>query len=333
VRANEQPLAKILGHIYGFWGSAILAAGLRHRVFDYLAEGPALAEEVACRANISVRGSQALLDGLLGLGMIERTSAGYTNSKEMTPYLLSSSRHYMGGYADMILATMPDWSCLPDAVLSGSPQKPQEAPDPANAFWANLVRAIAPVCVPPAKAAARRLGVAEGSGMRMLDVGGGAGAYSATWLDLNPTLRCDQVDWPNVNAIARDCVAGFGHAQRFVTIDGDMETIQLDAEVYDVVIYSNVAHGLPPGRNIEMFRKIKGWLKRGGTLVISCLAPNDDRTGSPILLMFNSNLLLNSESGTIHLLGEYKSWLIQAGFSDVAFEAVEGLPSTLIYGS
>lgn len=330
---SSSPLESILRHAYGFWSSAILAAGLRHRVFDHIAAGATSAAELSSKASLSLRGSQAVLDGLVGLGLIEKSAGCYANSPQLSTYLLSTSTEYIGGYADMILATLTDWSHLPEAVASGRPLHRQESADPANTFWESLVRALAPLGFVPARAAAARLGVAGTNAFDMLDIGGGAGAYSVIWLGLNARGHCAQLDWPNVNEIARNYVSRFGYSNRFDTIDGDMEKVSIPDASYDYAVYSNVAHGLSADRNIAMFRRIKSWLRKDGTLVISSLVPSDERTGGPLLMMFSSNLLLNTEEGTTHLRCDYESWLREAGFYRIGFEPVIELPFTLIYAS
>src|SRR6185295_2238894 len=52
----------------GFQASAILAAGATHRIFTHIERGAATVEDIAAQAGISLRGAQALLDGLTGLG-------------------------------------------------------------------------------------------------------------------------------------------------------------------------------------------------------------------------------------------------------------------------
>jgi hypothetical protein len=330
---SESPLELLLRHAYGFWGSAILAAAFKHRVFTHLFEGACTPHELAAGASISLRGSQAILDGLVGLRLIEKKVAGYEISPQLVRFLLPNSSEYIGGYADVILSTLADWSRLPDAIASGQPVHRQERADPHNSFWSNMVRAVAPLGFAPARAAAERLCVVDRSDFSMLDVGGGSGAYCAVWLGMHPNGLCTQLDWPNVNAIAREYVAGFGHADRFETIDGDMERIELAPESFDYVVYANVAHGLSVDRNVAMLRRLRSWLKADGTLIIVGLIPDDDRSGSPLVLMASSNLLLNTEEGAIYVRSDYHAWLTTCGYSAIQFDSVTGLPFTLVYAS
>ena len=60
---------KIMQLISGSWSTAILGAAATHSVFNVLESGATTAQ-VAEKCRISSRGAQALLDGLLGLGLI-----------------------------------------------------------------------------------------------------------------------------------------------------------------------------------------------------------------------------------------------------------------------
>lgn len=330
---DDSALPTVLRYVYGFWASAILATAIKHRIFVHIEAGAHDAEKLAANADISLRGSQAILDGVLGLGLLRKTSLGYENTESTRTYFLPGSRDYVGGYADMILSTLTDWGHLPESVRTGLPLHRQEGANANNAFWENLVRGIAPLSFAPARIAAERLRLADRKSFRVLDIAGGAGAYSAIWLGLNENARCVNLDWPNVNRIAREYVDSFGHGEHFSTLDGDMETLDIPAASYDCAIYSNIAHGLSPERNTAMFVRIRRWLKPGGTLLISSLIPNEDRSGDFLLLMFNSNLLLNSHEGTIHTRADYSAWARAAGFTNIEFQPLSGFPFTLVYVS
>jgi ubiquinone/menaquinone biosynthesis C-methylase UbiE len=327
------PPVTILRHAYGYWASAILAASLRHDLFTHLEVGRASAEQLAGRAGLTERTTQAMLDALLGMELVTRVPDGYENSLEASTYLVRGKRDYLGGYADLILSTWRDWERLPEVVASGKPLHRHEEAKPDNPFWESYVLGLAPLSFAPARMAAEHLKLRDKPSFRMLDIAGGAGAFSATWLELHPEGRSLQVDLANVNVIARKYVATFGVADRFETLDGDMERLELGQTTYDYAIYANIAHGLSAERNIAMFRKIRRALKPGGTLVIMGLLPNDDRTGDPLLLRFNVNMILNTLEGATHLRTEYRDWLAAGGFEHVDFQSFPDVPFTLVYAS
>jgi SAM-dependent methyltransferase len=330
---NPSP-APILRHAYGYWASAILTASLKQDLFTQLEVGACTAELLAERTGLTERTTQALLDALIGMELVRKADrTRYANSAASSTYLVRGMPEYLGGYAVMIASTWRDWEQFSEVVASGKPLHHHENANPNNSFWEDVVPALAPLGFPPARAAAARLGIGERDHFRSLDIAGGAGAYSATWLQINPRARCVQIDWPNVNQIAHRYVARFGVADRFETIDGDMEQLDLGEARYDCVIYSNIAHGISAARNIAMFRKIKRALVPGGTLLIVGLLPDDDRTGDALLMMFNCNMILNTEEGSIHTHGEYSIWLREASYASVRFEPMADVPFTLVYAS
>jgi hypothetical protein len=125
------------------------------------------------------------------------------------------------------------------------------------------------------------------------------------------------LDWPNVNAIARDFVGRFGVADRFRTIDGDFHTSDFGAAKYDFAIYSHIAHQEAPADNIGIFRKLRKAVKPGGTLVINDFVLNDDRTGHPFAMMFSAQMLVVTKEGAAYRESDYRSWLKEAGFGSV----------------
>lgn len=323
----------ILRHIHGYWASAIFVAAIDHGIFDHLEAGATTADALAAKASLSRRSTQALLDALMGLELLQKVGDGYVCSADASRYLVRGKPDYIGGYATIVKSTWRDWETFSAAIAAGKPVHSQESHNPSNTFWEDLVPAIAPLAFIPARATADHLGIAAKGPFRMLDIAGGSGAFSVIWLQLNPLGHASQIDWPNINSIAKRYVARFNVAERFETIDGDMERLPLQAAAYDYVIYANVAHGLPADRNIAMFQRIRGALKPGGQLVVVGLFANEDRTGHPLLMMFNANMFLNTQHGSTHAAGDYEKWLRMAGFTEIAFQTLAEMPYSVVYAS
>jgi ubiquinone/menaquinone biosynthesis C-methylase UbiE len=171
--------------------------------------------------------------------------------------------------------------------------------------------------------------LAEAGEISVLDVGGGSGIYSAIWLGINPAAHCTQLDRAGVNTIARKLLAGHGVVDRFTCIDGDLHTTDFGAAAYDIAIYSHVAHQEGPEDNLAVLTRLRRALKTGGTLVISELIADDDRSGPPLSLVFATVMLLQSKHGNTWRRSDYQRWLAEAGFTDVTFQQTP-TPSTLI---
>jgi ubiquinone/menaquinone biosynthesis C-methylase UbiE len=199
-----------------------------------------------------------------------------------------------------------------------------------NPFWEELVLSIAPSSLPLAQAAAARLNIAAAGPIAILDVGGGSGVYSAVFLRKNPQAHATQIDWENVNRVARSFVARQEVADRFHTIDGDFRKLDFGSDHYDVVVFSHIAHMESPADNVALFRKLRRAVKAGGTLVVVDFVKCDDRAGPPFALLFHLNMLVNTQAGATYTESEYRAWLAEAGFDEVTLETTEG-PASLVY--
>jgi len=308
---------KIMSIITGGWAAAILGSATKHGVFNALDGGGDNADGVAQKMGISVRGAQAVLDGVTGLGLVTLTNGRYDNSPEASAFLIKGKPSYFGGMAEVMTNSLTEWATLPAAVKSGQPTASEQTDMADIDFWHGLVPAIAALSYPVAEMMAGRLGIADAGEVRWLDVGGGSGVWSAVWLQANRQARGVQLDWPVVNTIGREFVAGFGVADRFDTIDGDFHSVDFGSALYDFAIYGHIAHQESPADNVAIFRKFRKALKPGGTLVINDFVLNDDRSGHPFAMIFPAQMLLATKAGNAWRQSDYRAWLRDAEFATV----------------
>jgi SAM-dependent methyltransferase len=321
---------KVMQLITGGWACSILGTAARHGIFTALEGKPDTVENVAKKTGISVRGAQALLDGLTGLGLLNLSGGRYQNTSDASAFLVKGKPSYLGAMAEVMLEDFGTWQKMPEAAKTGLPSAANTTDMADNPFWHQLVPAIAALSYPIAQMSAERLGIAKAGAVSWLDVGGGSGVFSAVWLGTNKQATGFQLDWPNVNKIGRGFVANFGVADRFQTIDGDYHTADFGSAKYDFAIYSHIAHSEPPAKNIAVFRKLRKALKPGGTLMIHDLILNDDRMGHPFAMMFTSQMLVATKEGSTYRQADYRAWLGEAGFKSVEIVPTP-TPSTLIF--
>lgn len=328
---SDQPTPnRIMQLIFGYWATGVIGTAASHSVFTHLEAGADTADQLADRAGISVRGAQALLDGLVSLQLVEVRDGAYRNSPDASAFLVEGKPTCLSKFATLKMGHMSSLAGLPDAVRAGGPVNVPTVEVVDNPHWESLVQAIAAQSVPVAAIAADVLGLAEAGEISILDVGGGSGVYSAIWLGLNPRARSTQLDWAPINSIARRLLTERGVGDRFSSIDGDLHTTDFGTGSYDLAVYSHIAHQEGPEDNVAIFARLRSALKPGGTLIINDYVVDDDRSGPPFALTFAGEMLLKSKQGGTWRRADYAAWLAKAGFDDITFHPTPS-PATLVF--
>jgi predicted O-methyltransferase YrrM len=163
---------------------------------------------------------------------------------------------------------------------------------------------------------------------RMLDIGGGSGAYSIAFAKANPELKAEILDLAAVVPIAQRHIDEAGVAGRVIARVGDLRADALGAG-YDLVLISAICHMLGPDENRDMLAKSFAALAPGGRIVVQDFILNPDRTGPRMAALFALNMLVGTEHGDTYTEEEYSSWLRDAGFSGIHRVDLPG-PSSLM---
>lgn len=313
----------------GYWATGLLGVAAKYSLFTHLEAGVDTTDQLAAKAGLSERGTQTLLDGLVGLGLVELDRGTYRNTAEASAFLVEGQPAGLSGYARLKLGEMGKLVNLHDVYRTGGPVSDAMVEVADNPHWEEVVPAIAAQSVPVATVAAELLQLAAAGEVSILDLGGGSGIFSAIWLELNPAAHATQLDWGPINTIARQLLRERGVVDRFTCIDGDFHTVDFGVASYDLVVYSHVAHQEGPEDNVATFAKVQSALKPGGTLVVCDYVVDDDRDGPSFPLLFASEMLLKSKKGGTWRQSDYRDWLTRAGFEEVTFHPTPS-PTTLV---
>jgi ubiquinone/menaquinone biosynthesis C-methylase UbiE len=148
-----------------------------------------------------------------------------------------------------------------------------------------------------------------------------------TILARDPTAEITQLDWPNVNAVAKKLNRERGLENRIRFVDGEHHSAQFEARHYDLVLASNFCRFESPQGNQELFAKAYGALKPGGRFVVNDFVPNEQRTEPTFVLRFSVYTLTHTPEGECWTLPQYSQWLEAAGFKSIATHG--DIPKTL----
>jgi O-methyltransferase domain/Dimerisation domain len=324
---------KLMGLAGGHVEARLIQTAVELGIFDALENSAATAETVANRLKLEPQATELLLNALASLELLHKRAEYFSLTDAAAKYLLKSSPQYVGG---MIRFESLLWSCwekLSEAIRSGQPVRLpnmyQDDPAETEIFinaMDSLVKARGDVEV--TANAIDWSGIAE-----LLDVGSGPATYPIAFCKRFPGLRVTIFDLPETLAITDRYVREAAMTERIRQIAGDYRKETIPGS-YDVIFLSNIIHGESFENNRSLIRKLVSNLKPGGQIVIKDHILDDSRTNPPVGAIFSLLMLLTTESGRCYSFNEIKSWMEQAGLSQVRqSDLPPPLTSSLVVGT
>ena len=295
-----------------FSRSRVLLTAAELDIFTLLASAPMTADEVTVRLNSNLRATTILLDALASMELLHKENLKY-RTNPVTSHLLTADS------ADSILPGLlhssylwKTWSQLTDVVIEGGPasKSATSGEDKVKAFIGAMhVRAQrdAPDLI---KA------VNPGKARNLLDVGGGSGSYTISFLRAVPGMKATLFDLPDVIPIALDRISQEGLNDRVTLEAGDFYEDDLPAG-HDLAFLSFIIHQNSHSQNVALYKNVYNALDPGGRIVVRDYAMSSDRTRPLSGALFAINMLVNTEGGNSYTFEEIRAGLDAAGFERV----------------
>jgi cyclopropane fatty-acyl-phospholipid synthase-like methyltransferase len=167
---------------------------------------------------------------------------------------------------------------------------------------------------------------------RVLDLGGGSGAYSIALARAVPGLKAEILDTAAVVPLTREYIRKAGLADRVSTRVGDMLSDPLGAG-YDMVLILAICHMFSPEEIRTLFERTFNALAPKGQIVVQDFILEPDKTAPRSAALFALNMLVGTTAGSSYSEPEYASWLREAGFTGVRRVRFPGAPSGLMIGT
>ncbi|MGB9284238.1 MAG: methyltransferase, partial [Candidatus Sulfotelmatobacter sp.] len=166
---------------------------------------------------------------------------------------------------------------------------------------------------------------------RILDLGGGSGAYSIAFAKASPEITCEILDVPEVVPLTADYVGKAGVSAQVSLRAGDMLRDDFGSG-YDLIMLNAICHMFSEGQNQYIFRRAHSALAPNGRLVVQDFILNPDKAGPLQAALFSLNMLVATDAGASYSEFDYTNWMKAAGFTEVRRINLPG-PSSLIVGS
>lgn len=300
---------------YGFMASKALFAALNLDVFTRLASGPKSLEALAAEADIVASRLRTLLTACVSLGLLERDDGGYRNSPASQAYLVRSAPMYFGDYYRFQIDRQiyPAFQNLDRALRGDRIDFYGLMGDAAEAE--SFSRAQHSGSLGPAHVLTKLVNLSECE--RLLDVGGGTGAFAISLCRRYPAMSATIIDFPGIRPLAERLATEARLADRVTFLEGNALTSEWP-DHQNVVLMSYLLSAVAEEDGRRLIARARRVLKPGGQLVLHDFMTEDDRRSpTSAALWLLAAVLMDPDAPALT-----PAWLSQvvteSGFTDIS---------------
>jgi 3-hydroxy-5-methyl-1-naphthoate 3-O-methyltransferase len=304
------------------WSFALpiaIESAVNNHIFDVLDSGPKTLEDICQQTGCSLRGTGPLMHLLVAIDLLSKETDGkYALTPESSTFLVSTKASFQGSiFHHFTKNIMPHFLSLEEVVRSGKPVQRVNTQAGGAAFYKQFVEDIMPANFPAARAVAQHLSVdLKKTVRRVLDIAAGSGVWGIAMAQAFPDAQLTAVDFPEVLEITRSMAQKFGLNDRYQEVGGDLLEVNFGKD-YSVVLLGHILHSQGEEHSRALLQATYRALEIGGTLVIAEFLLNEDRISPTQTVIFNLNMLVNTESGRVYSFSELRNWLTEYGFHNI----------------
>jgi predicted O-methyltransferase YrrM len=300
---------------------ALTVAIVHLDLFTALADRPADLPALCRRFSIHARPTDTLCTLLLANGLLRRTTDGILHVSDTAREFLVAGAPFD---ARPYYASIADKPGVADFLTVLRTNRPANWPgEEGEADWHAAMRteAFAESFTAAMDCRGRVLGPGLATALtgsqpgrpprRLLDVGGGSGAYAIAIARAFPQAHATVLEASPVDAIARRTIAAAGLGGRIDVVTADMFTDSWPAD-HDTHLFSNVLHDWNEADCRRLLERSVAALPDGGHLLVHDMLLDDDKAG-PLWAAEYSVLLTTVTQGRLYSAAEIGGWLADFG--------------------
>ncbi|NJR76740.1 MAG: methyltransferase domain-containing protein [Scytonema sp. CRU_2_7] len=294
-------------------------------LFPLLEKSPATAAEVAKSLCLGNRSTEALLGVMTSLGYLVQHSGTFYITDVSRNFLLPNSPYYWGGILHLMRTNPLSHSSLLEALQKDKSTiyKDQDIweaheidPEQAKAF----TRHMHSQTISPALCAAKTGDFADVK--RLLDVGGGSGAFCFALAQHYPEMRCTVLELPVVCRIAEGYISSARLQEQIDTLEADFFKDPFP-EGYDAILFSNIFHDWGREKCLHLARRSFEALPKGGHIYLHEILLSDTKD-SPLVATSFSMCMVWVTEGKQFTADELHQLLTECGFEDILVTPTSG---------
>ncbi|MGE0486068.1 MAG: methyltransferase [Gammaproteobacteria bacterium] len=296
--------------------TAVFYAALDLEVFTHIAHGVDDEAALARAMGTSALNTERLLTVLRAMGLVERRNSRYVNAPDTARYLVKDEPGYAAPWMTFTRGDVPGWFRLSDILRDPTPPS-------TLGMYADLTvesaRAYHAATYSIGMGAGKRFcrEVDLGGRRRLLDLGGGSGAYSINAVTRYPGLRAVVLDLPPVVEVTREYLVANGVSDRVEALAGDFTESALPRDCDVAVMASN----LPiynAGTIRHVVSRVFDALLPGGEFHLVGEMLNADGDGPLDAALWGMYEAVCGSAGRAHSVSECRDYFAAAGFTAVS---------------
>jgi SAM-dependent methyltransferase len=299
---------------YAFQESRILLTAHELGLFTALGDGRHTSSGLAALLGTDPRATDRLMNALCAMGFLEKKDGRFSNSPAARQSLVRDSPGYLGGLMHTV-HLWDTWTTLTEAVRRGTSVRPRDVNERGDEWLSAFIAAMHDRAVRQSPAVAAQIDLSNVT--RVLDVGGGSGAYAMAFVRAKAAISATVFDLPNVLPLTRSYIEHEGLSHRVNTVPGDYLNDDLGND-FDLVFLSAIIHSNSPAENAELILRCARALRKGGSVVVQDFIMDEERVSPLHGAFFALNMLVGTESGDTYTEAEVSGWMTRAGLSGVS---------------
>lgn len=315
---------------FGYWRSSALFALIELGIVQALVRHGETVAELANKLTLDPDAVRALCAAGVTLGVLEEDGGWFTCSAIGEELLDEASPHSLVHWFRTMASWQEPWAKLPTSARGNESGRPSfgltlsDDPDYERDFILGMHEFALLTAIDVARAIAPR------PRDHVIDIGGGAGTYSAAMYEIEPSISLEVLDRPSVLPIAREVMDKSGVPAASISTRGfDYRRDALDARA-DLVLLSNVLHQESSATRIDILRRAAQGVIPAGRIVVHGHFLDEGRVSPQFAVLHALSALVLWEGGhgltTDDLLRDAES----AGLSVLAVTTVPASGTCLV---
>ena len=306
--------------------SGTLLAAVELGLFTKISNGANTELSLANALNITKLNAERIIIACLGLGLIVREGNKLENTADVERFLVKTKETYAG---EWVFFTHPDWNKWGELGKFLKNTEPEKLDN----------KTVKGITVSEARRYhGATFSIGRGAGRlflrqvdlrnrkKILDIGGGSGAYCIEACKKYPHLNATVLDLPEVTVVAEEFIAQNALTDRITTLPADFNSDPFP-EGFDIAI---MASNLPMyGREAinKVIEKAYHALLPGGEMHLIGEALDYDRSGPADPAIWGLAQTINNSTGLAHSIGDCVGYFESAGFIEIS--VTEFVPGVL----